>query len=271
MAAENRLVHAMAQREDPFAITGSGCILTKEPDTVLAHFLERELNKVNHMDVREAVETRRSVRAFRSDPVDRATIERILNTALRAPSGGNLQPWQIVTVGGDRLRELKEAVAIRIAQSPDPDPMDYDIYPKNLGEPYSQRRFEMGNDLYALLGVTRGDIEGRSQWFRRNFEFFGAPLALFLTIDRQMGRPQWADLGILLQTIMLLLRAEGLHSCPQESWARYPATLRQHLGVDDQHIIFCGLSIGYEDESHPTGHLTTSRAEPSDVIRYLWN
>lgn len=223
------------------------------------------------MNVHEAVETRRSVRAFKADPVDKDLVWRVLSRALRAPSGGNLQPWQIVVVGDDRLRELKEAVALRIGQNPDSDPMDYDIYPPHLSEPYSQRRFDMGNDLYALLGVPRGDLAGRAQWFRRNFEFFGAPLALFLTIDRQMGPPQWADLGILLQTIMLLLREEGLHSCPQESWARYPTTLRQHLEVADNHIIFCGLSIGYEDTNHPTARLATTRARPDEVIRCLWN
>ena len=183
------------------------------------------------MNVSDAISSRRSVRGFLDRPVDPAVIRRVVEKAARAPSGGNLQPWHIDVIGGEPLAELKAIMAQRVFEMPKGEPTEYDIYPKVLPEPHSRYRFEVGEELYRALGIPRENKAGRMMWFARNFNFFGAPVALFCTVVRTMGPPQWSDLGMYLQSLMLLLREEGLDSCPQECWAIYPQTIRTFLGT----------------------------------------
>ena len=210
--------------------------------------------------VSEAVATRRSVRAFTDQPVDGKTIRRVLEKAARAPSGGNLQPWQLYVVGGEDLQRLKDIMAKRVQEAPQGEDPEYDVYPKGLKSPYRDYRFQVGEDMYALLDVPRDNKMGRLAWFARNYQFFGAPLALFCYVDRQMNQPQWSDLGMYLQTVMLLLREEGLDSCAQECWSVYHKTLQSFLQPPDELMLFTGMSIGYADQDHPINQLRTRRA-----------
>lgn len=218
--------------------------------------------------VSEAVDTRMSVRGFTDQPVQGALIRRILEKAARAPSGGNLQPWQLYVVGGDDLRALKDIMAARLTMAPTGETPEYSIYPPNLKSPYRDYRFQVGEDLYGLLGIPREDKAARMRWFSRNFQFFGAPLALFCYVDRQMGPPQWSDLGMFLQTVMLLLREEGLDSCAQECWSLYHRTLKDFLAPPDELMLFAGMSIGYMDETDPVNQLRTRRAALEEFARF---
>ena len=216
------------------------------------------------MQVSEAVASRRSVRGFLPDAVDGAVIRRVLERASRAPSGGNLQPWHIDVVGGPNLDALKAIMAKRVFEAPKGEPTEYDIYPKELPEPYSRYRFEVGEDLYGALGIPRENKLARMMWFARNFQFFGAPVALFCSVARTMGPPQWSDLGMYLQTVMLLLREEGLDSCPQECWAIYPQTIRAFLGLTDERMLFTGMAIGWKDAADPANAIQARRAPLDD-------
>jgi nitroreductase len=220
------------------------------------------------VQVSEAVASRRSVRGFLPDPVDGAVIRRVLERAGRAPSGGNLQPWHIDVVGGAELARLKEIMAKRVPEAPKGEPTEYDIYPKILPEPYSRYRFEVGEDLYGALGIPRESKRERLMWFARNFQFFGAPVALFCSVARTMGPPQWSDLGMYLQTVMLLLREEGLDSCPQECWAMYPETMRDFLGIPEDRMLFTGMAIGFKDAADPANDMVARRAPLADYASF---
>lgn len=220
------------------------------------------------MDVREAVATRRSVRDFLDQPVPGDVIRRVLELALRAPSGGNVQPWHVHVVGGAKMAELKAIMRRRVAESPGGEDNEYDIYPKNLWSPYRERRFQLGEAMYAELGIPRDDKAARLRWFARNYEFFGAPLGMFFSIDRGMGAPQWSDLGMLMQTIMLLLRGEGLDSCPQEAWSNWPRTLGSFLQLPPERILFAGMSVGYANPAHPVNRLRPLRAPLDEVAQF---
>ena len=150
------------------------------------------------MKVSDAVMSRRSVRGFLPTPVDGDVIRRVVERASWAPSGGNLQPWHIDVVGGERLDALKRIMMEKLMAGGGPEPTEYDIYPKILPEPYNSYRFAVGEELYARLGIPREDKAGRRMWFARNFQFFGAPVALFCSVARTMGPPQWSDLGMYL-------------------------------------------------------------------------
>lgn len=220
------------------------------------------------MQVHEAVASRLSVRAFLPDLVPRDVIRRVLERAARAPSGGNVQPWHIDVLGGQALTDFKAKVQSSMASGV-PEPMEYDIYPKGLTSPWRERRFGVGEAMYATLGIPRDDKPARLRWLANNYAFFGAPLALFCSVDRQMGPPQWSDLGMYLQTVMLLLREEGLDSCAQECWARFPQTVRDTLELPPERMLFCGMAIGKRDPSHAVNSLAADRAPLEETVRYF--
>jgi nitroreductase len=212
------------------------------------------------LKVSEAVATRRSVRGFLDRPVAPEVIRRVVERAARAPSGGNVQPWHIAVLGGGVLAEFKAEMRQRLVEAPAGEKTDYDIYPASLVAPYRDYRYQLGEQLYAELGVPREDKAGRLRWFARNYQFFDAPVALFCSVHRQMGPPQWSDLGMYLQTVMLLLREEGLDSCPQECWSRYPETVGRYIQQPPERMLFCGMAIGYADPDAPANRLRPERA-----------
>jgi nitroreductase len=206
------------------------------------------------MDVSEAVARRMSVRAFRPDPVPGGVVREILEAAKAAPSGGNLQPWRVYALAGEPLDRLKALVA----QS-DPDEGEYEVYPANLWDPFRTRRYQCGEDLYASIGIGRDDRPGRFRQLARNIEFFGAPVGLFFCLDRKLGPPQWADLGMFMQTVMLLAVERGLDTCAQEYWARYHGVVARFVGLPEDHMLFSGMALGYRDEAAPINGWRTRR------------
>lgn len=197
------------------------------------------------MKVSDAVLARRSIRAFTSKTVPKATLRQAIEQASRSPSGGNLQPWRIYAVAGDTLKQIKDSVHSRIERGEMSDSHDYAIYPSNLWEPYRTERYVLGEDMYRLLGIDREDKLGRVRQFAQNFEMFSAPQGLFCYVDRRMGPPQWADLGMYLQTLMLLLQDAGIDTCAQEAWSTFSATVAKVLSPPPELMLFCGMAIGY--------------------------
>ena len=218
------------------------------------------------MNVTEAVAYRRSVRGFLDKPVDVALVKDIVERSARAATGGNVQPWHIDLVHGTSMAKLKELMRGKMAEGPPSETHEYPIYPPELKKPYTDRRFEVGQMLYESIGIPREDKLGRAMWFSRNFQFFGAPVGLFLSLDRQMGPPQWGDAGMMLQNICLLLCEAGLDSCPQECWAVYPKTIGSFLGLPGDRILWTGLSIGFKDGADPANTLMPNRAPASEWL-----
>ena len=207
------------------------------------------------MNVSEAVDKRKSVRKFRSDPVSDETMRSLLEDASRAPSGGNVQPWRIYVVNGESIPRMKDFLATQ----PPLDAPEYEIYPQGLTEPYRTNRFAIGEQMYATMGIEREDKEGRRRQFAANNDFFDAPAALFCFVDRQMGPPQWSDLGMFLQTFMLLAVERGLSTCAQEYWSVRHKAVSAFVGAPDNEMLFCGMAIGYADESAPINSLRSER------------
>lgn len=207
------------------------------------------------MNVTDAVSARVSIRAFKPDPVPGALVREILEAACRAPSGGNLQPWRVYALTGAPLDALKADVAA----NPFGETPEYDVYPPNLWDPLRTRRFECGEDLYATIGIPREDKPARLRQLARNGELFGAPVGLFFCLDRKVGPPQWSDVGMYMQTVMLLAVERGLATCAQEYWARYPQTVAKAVNPPEDHMLFSGMALGYADETAPINTLRTRR------------
>ncbi len=213
------------------------------------------------MNVTEAARTRMSCRAFLDTPVPEETVREILDAARWAPSGGNLQPWHVHVLTGEPLKELLDSISPRFNTLPLAEGAEYQVYPAPLTPPYTGRRFKCGADLYASIGIPREDRPGRYRQFARNFEFFGAPVGIFISIDRLMGPPQWSDVGMFAQNIMLLARDHGLHTCAQEAWTFWHKTLTAYLELPENMMLFCGIALGHADTEHPINNWRTERAE----------
>ncbi|MFD8425512.1 nitroreductase [Streptomyces sp. NPDC059466] len=219
------------------------------------------------MDVYEAVDSRRAVRAFSDQPVPKEVLERVLTAATRAPSSGNLQPWHVYVVTGEPLAELKRRATARALAGDPGDEREYPMYPDELGSPYLDRFTAAASQRYGALGIIRDDPDRPTKIAALNSEAFGAPVVLFCYLDRTMGPGQWADAGMYLQTVMLLLRAEGLHSCPQVMWTLYRSTVSRTVAADDGLVLLCGVAVGFEKEGVP--RLRTGRAAMTETVSFV--
>jgi nitroreductase len=221
---------------------------------------ENEATTSAAVTVSDALLSRHSCRAFTKRSVDSATIRGLLHAARFAPSGGNLQPWVVHVLSGDSMSQFRSRLSPKVHADPLGGTAEYHVYPPNLQEPYRSRRSKSGDEMYRLIGVAREDTAARHRQFACNFDFFGAPVGMFFLVDRSMGSPQWSDLGMFIQSIMLLARERGLETCAQESWAIRHKEVTEFLGVEPNLMLFCGMAIGYGDYSAPINRLRTERA-----------
>ncbi len=217
------------------------------------------------MNVVDAVNARLSVRQFLPTAVSDDQLRSLLSDASRSPSGGNVQPWRMYVVNGDSLTRMREFLT---TQPPVEEP-EYEIYPKSISEPYRTNRFTIGEQMYATLGIAREDKPGRLRQFAHNNDFFSAPAAMFCFIDRQMGPPQWSDLGMFLQTFMLLAVENGLATCAQEYWSVRHKAVSTFVGAPENEMLFCALAIGYADTSAPINSLRSERMPVDEWARFI--
>jgi nitroreductase len=222
-------------------------------------------------DVFQALTSRRSVRAFLPTPVDRQTIDHILALASRAPSGSNIQPWKVWVVAGATKERLCAEIAAAHRDPSSEHTEEYQYYPRLWAEPYLSRRRKVGFDLYSLLGIAKGDHAAMHRQFGRNYDFFGAPVGLFIGIDRTMEIGGWMDIGGFLQSILLAARGFGLHSCPQQAFAKYHKLIRTALNIDENQMIACGVAIGHEDPHAPENRVVTEREAVSSFAKFFWD
>ena len=217
------------------------------------------------MNVVDAVNARLSVRQFLPTAVSDDQLRSLLSDASRSPSGGNVQPWRIYVVNGDSLTRMREFLTTQ----PPLETPEYDVYPKSITEPYRTNRFTIGEQMYATLGIAREDKPGRLRQFAHNNDFFSAPAAMFCFIDRQMGPPQWSDLGMFLQTFMLLAVENGLATCAQEYWSSRHQAVSAFVGAPENEMLFCGMAIGYADTSAPINSLRSERMPVDEWARFI--
>jgi nitroreductase len=215
--------------------------------------------------VTEAVRDRYSARAFLDRPVKRSLIEELLELTARAPSGGNLQPWHVDILSGEPLQVLKMRVSESLAASPRGEGTEFPVYPPALEEPWRNRRFRVGEQLYEAIGIPREDRGARLGQFARNYDLFGAPVGLFFSIERSFGPPQWAHLGMFIQTLMLLATERGLATCAQEAWAAVHKTVAEVLSIPASRMLYCGMALGWPDPDHPINGWRSER-EPLHVF-----
>ena len=219
--------------------------------------------------VDHAIMSRRAVRAFLPDPVDPALVRHLLTVAAQSPSGTNMQPWRVRVIGPETRARLEPAL-IAALDSPDlPAAEEYRYYPETFREPYQSRRRKVGWDLYGLLGVKKGDLEGMKRQTAANLRFFGAPVALMVTIDRDLEIGSWLDLGMFVQSILIAAQGHGLNSCPQAIFARFHPVVRRELAIPESEVVVCGIAIGHADPDAPANALVPEREPVEGFTTWL--
>lgn len=218
-----------------------------------------------------AIVSRRSVRAFLDTPVDPAIIREILEVAARAPSGTNTQPWKVYVLTGDaRVRlsaEIVEAFLDPVKAAEHHE--EYDYYPKEWVEPFIGRRRKVGFDLYGLLGLKKDDKDAMKRQHARNFEFFDAPVGLFFTVDRIMGKGSWLDFGMFMENIMISAVGHGLATCPQAAFNQFHKIIERHLNLPENQAVVCGMALGYEDKKAIVNTLKTTRVPVDEFVTFI--
>jgi nitroreductase len=195
-------------------------------------------------------------------------IEAIISAAARAPSGTNMQPWQVHVLTGASKDRLTEAImAERRSGAPDPRG-EYDYYPAVWTEPYLARRRTVGINLYRLLGIAKGDTAGARAWHDQNFRFFGAPVGLLFTMDRHLERGSYLDMGMFMQNVMIAARGFGLDTCAQAAFIGYHATIRQVLALPEDRVVLCGMALGWADADAVANQLQTDRAPLESYVTF---
>ena len=217
--------------------------------------------------VTQALDTRITVRAFLDRKVEPELLRSILARAMRSPSGGNLQPWKLHVMTGDTLAAFTEEQARRTLAGELEEPT-HPVYPKPLWEPQRSWRYKVGEDMYALLGIPRDNKLARLMWFSRNARFFGAPVGIIITGHKRLGAPQHMDIGILLQSIMLLAREAGLHTAPQGWWRNWTKVSHDMLDIDGEHEVLVGLAMGYGDPDAAVNGLRADRAALDEMATF---
>ncbi len=216
----------------------------------------------------QVISSRHSIRGFLPKAVETRTIEQILNTATRAPSGTNMQPWKVYVATGNSLKRLSSAV---LAAHNDPDfqrKQSYKYYPDQFVEPYLSRRRKVGWDLYGLIGIEKGEKDKMHRQHGRNYTFFDAPVGMIFTIDETLEIGSWLDYGMFLQNIMVSARGHGLDTCVQAAFAPFQEVIRPELNIPGSEVVICGMSLGYADMKLPENSLISERSPLSEFVSF---
>lgn len=220
-----------------------------------------------------AITSRHSMRAFLPAPVSREMVETILRVASRAPSGTNIQPWQVHVLTGAARQRLSDRISA-IYENPAElaqHEREYDYYPKDWTSPYIERRRKVGWDLYGLLGIAKTDKAAMHRQHGRNYRFFDAPVGLIFSIDRVLQQGSWMDYGMFLQNIMVAARARGLHTCPQAAFTQFHRVIAEELAFRPGQMLVCGMALGYADPAAVENTLVTERAAVSEFAHFIEN
>lgn len=225
-------------------------------------------NKVSKI-VDDVIQSRRSIRAFRKEPVSQEEISKILEVAARAVSAGNMQPWRVYVLTGASLKRVVDAVCKAFETEPEKHTSEYEYLPKNNFEPYLSRRRKIGLTMYSLLGIEKGDREKMRTQHRRNFEFFDAPVGLIFTMDRKLPTACFMDQGAFWQNIMISAKAHGLDTCMQTIWSDYHKVVSRELAFSEDEMMLGGMALGYADNDAPINKLESERMPLSELVTFV--
>ncbi len=216
------------------------------------------------MDVNKAIVTRRSIRAFKPQPVPKETLQAILDAARWSPSGMNIQPWNCCVVTGKTLETLKSSL-VEKAKTAEGKP---EIPWYDFGEAHNERRKQLGISVMKAKGIGREDKAKRAEWNLQMLRFFDAPAAIMIYTERRLGSMALFDVGFIAHAIMLLAHEAGLGTCVVGLATSYPDMVRSVLNIPDDSLIVAGLAVGYPDPAAPINQFERERAALDSFVQW---
>lgn len=220
------------------------------------------------MQLKDAIISRKSVRAFLQKEVNKEDIIDILNLAKESPSGVNMQPWEVYVVQGAKKKSIEKELQEAFLEQKQ-ELMDYNYYPLNWNEPFKSRRKQTGLLMYETLKISKDDKELQKQQWQRNYRAFDAPVVLYFFIDKSLEKGSYLDYGMFLQTLMLAAQDLGLATCTQAALAEYPSIVKKHLQIDESKDMICGMALGYEDKGALVNSFKTSRVDLDQFVKFI--
>ena len=221
------------------------------------------------MDIEEAIRTRKSIRAFKKKPVPIKVIKKILTLASLSPSGSNTQPWNVHVLTGKYLKLFTNETKKEFLSNFNNLSLERLNYMKEYREPYKARRKKVGWDLYSILDIKKGDYKKTKQFHSLNYEFFGAPVGLIFSIEKDLGWMSWLDYGMFMQSITLSARSYGLDTCSQAAWGLVHKKVHNLLKLKKNLTVHCGMALGYGNNKSKVNSLVTERAEINEFCKFL--
>lgn len=225
------------------------------------------INTNKSASVSDAIITRITTRAFLDKPVPKEVLTELFETARRTASGGNLQPWNVHVLTGEPLNGFRNGIMGKLMEQ-EFEGETHTAYPSPLWEPMRSWRYKLGEDMYSLLDIPKDNKPARMMQVAKNFAFFGAPVGILIVGDKRLGMPQHLDIGIYVQSLMLLAREAGLHTAPQGSWRGWPDSVRAFTGHSEDQEILVGMSMGYADPDQPVNDLVSDRASLEELVTF---
>jgi nitroreductase len=217
------------------------------------------------MELIEAIQNRKSIRAFKPDPVPHSILEEIIKIATRAPSSMNTQPWELYVVGGDALKNVGRENVEKVIAGTTPGSEMGDVSYTGI---YRDRQVTLAIQLFQAMGITREDKAKRSAWMQRGFRSFDSPVAIFICYDKSLPSSAVFDIGSLSQTIALVALKYGLGTCIQSQATTYPDVVRKHTGIPENKLIYICLSIGYPDDDFAANSVVTKREPIENIVKW---
>lgn len=220
------------------------------------------------MDIIEAIHKRQSIRSFKDIEVSLETVKEILNISKFAPSGGNTQPWKVYVLNQNIMKKLESAILHNLDNGISEKP-NFSIYPQPMSDHLKNRVKECGKLMYGALEIKKDDIEGRLNQLKQNFSFFGAPVGMLITVEKEVDLNGWGHVGHFIQNLCLSSIEYGLGTCLQESWSMYPETVQKITNYNKSEILWCGVALGYPNNDHPINNYRTPREDIETFAKFL--
>jgi nitroreductase len=215
--------------------------------------------------VDEVLRSRRSVRAYRPDPLPRDAVLDILQVAATAPSNSNTQPWNVHVLAGVPLKALSEDLVTAFRRDDFPRPSHF---PDPLPSAFRTHQADFAARYYGALGIDREDASARAAQTERNYSFFGAPVGLIFSIDARLNPHSWLDLGLYIQSVMIVAKARGIDTCPQVSLAPFHSLIARHLRMRPDELTVCGMAMGFGDTGADVNRMAMPRQRVEAFVRH---
>jgi nitroreductase len=223
-------------------------------------------SSVNHAEIyANIVNSRKSARGFKPDPVPEELLNDVFNVSLRAPSNCNTQPWQVHVAAAESIEKLRAVMPGAFMRGEFTMDFPYDGSYEGV---YKERQYGAAHALYDAVGIKREEKDKRNEVFMRNFSFFGAPHVAFLFLPEPFGLREACDLGMYAQTLMLSMVAHGLACCPQTALSFQADLVRETLAIDAGNKLLFGISFGFEDTENPINQCHTDRGALGDLVHF---